>query len=78
MIEKVVRTFASLRETDEGIFKVKDVEKNGVIEESVQKISDTSDRVFVENGEIIGVECPDYLDKQFYIDLAYKRLKSFI
>lgn len=78
MNEKVVRTFASLRETDEGIFKVKDVEKNGVIEESVQKISDTSDRVFVENGEIIGVECPDYLDKQFYIDLAYKRLKSFI
>lgn len=44
----------------------------------LHKISNTPKNVFVDNSDIKGKEVPNNLDRQFYIDLANKRLKDFI
>ena len=76
--EKVIRTFASTREEDKGLFKVKKMKnKDGDLVRSVQKVADNSDKVFIDNENIEGKECPDHLDREWYIDAAVKRLKSF-
>ena len=36
-----------------------------------------SEHIFIDNDNIINKKCPNYLDKQWYIDEAIKRLKSF-
>ena len=41
------------------------------------KFGNTPDHCFIENGNINGVKCPDRLDKQYYINLAEKRLGDF-
>ena len=42
-----------------------------------EKFANTPLHCFIENGDINGVKCPDKLDKQYYIDLAHKRLIDF-
>ena len=44
-----------------------------------EKFAGQSDHVFIENGDIHGKKCSEYadLDKQWYIDLVYKRLEDF-
>ena len=32
---------------------------------------------FINNGNVVGKKVSDRLDKQYYIDLAYKRLRDF-
>ena len=44
----------------------------------LEKISYTPDRSFIDNGNIIGKKVPDYLDRNWYINLAKERLDSFI
>lgn len=76
--ERVIRTFASTRETDPQLFKVKlTTNKEGDTVKSIQKVANNSEHVFIDNENIVGKECPEYLDKQWYIDEAIKRLKSF-
>lgn len=76
--EKVIRTFACTKDLP-GVFKVKDkVNKDGIQLESLEKIANTPERCFIDNGNIIGKKCPDYLDKQYYIDMTKKRVKDFI
>lgn len=72
--EKVHRVFASTRETDKGIYKVK-IEKG---QKSYEKVAYTPDRCFINNEDIHNAEIPDYLDKQYYIDLANERIRQFI
>lgn len=68
---KVIRVFASKSLSDFAIMKV----KHGNLPE---KIANTPDRVFIDNNKVIGKEIPDYLDKNWYIKLANKRLDDFV
>jgi len=69
--DKTFRVFASLREEDGGIFK----QKKG---ENPAKFSNTSEKCFIDNESMEGKPVPDYLDRQFYIDLAQKRVNHFL
>jgi hypothetical protein len=69
--EKTFRVFASKLETEGGIYKVKNHEKNP------EKFQDTPEHCFIVNEEVNGVEIPQKLDKGWYIDLAIKRLNDF-
>lgn len=68
---KVLRGFASNSSIDYPIMKVKDDNK-------IEKIANTPDKVFIDNGNIIEKSVPDKLDRGWYISLAKKRLDEFI
>jgi DNA polymerase len=68
---KSYRVFASRRETDGRLLKCGG--KTG----KPQKFANTSDHCFIFNGDVTGVKVPPELDRQWYIDLAKKRLKHF-
>lgn len=76
--EKVLRVFASKNEDNPGVFKAKLKIKDGVEQEVPDKVANTPDHCFINNDDIKGVEVPDYLDKEYYIDLARKRLNDFL
>lgn len=46
---------------------------------TIEKFAGQSDHVFIENGDIHNAKCSDYpkLDKNWYIELVYKRLEDF-
>ena len=69
--EKCFRVFASLRDGDGGIFKVKNQTKNP------EKFANTPEKCFILNDKVIYTPIPDYLDRQWYIDLANQRLQDF-
>ena len=69
--EKVLRVFASKDESAQGIFKVKG-------EDKIEKIGNTPEKCFIYNENVIDVKVPPQLDKQYYIDMAYKRLSDFL
>lgn len=69
--EKCVRVFASKRERDGGLFKI-----HGTTGRAA-KVENSPEHCFFWNESINGVCCPSRLDKQWYIDLARKRLKDF-
>lgn len=71
--DKTFRVFASKNTADTSIGKVKD--KNGA--EVVEKFANTPEHCFIENGDVNGVTVPSKLDKQYYIDVALKRLSEF-
>ena len=66
------RVFASRSLSDGGIFKKKNEEKNK------EKFANSPERVFIENGDITNMKVPRKLDKKWYVDLAYKRIKQFV
>lgn len=69
--EKILRVFASTLESDLSVFKVKE-------EGRVEKISYTPEKCFIYNDNVIDVVVPIKLDKQYYIDMANKRLQDFL
>lgn len=69
--EKVLRVFASKDEEAKGVFKVKGKDK-------IEKLANTPDKCFINNEDIVGVEVPENLDKQYYIDLAKETLSDFL
>jgi hypothetical protein len=69
--EKVLRVFASNDENAKGVFKVKG-------ENKVEKIANTPEKCFIDNDEVKDKKVPNYLDKQYYIDIAYNRLDDFL
>ena len=69
--EKVLRVFASLRDDDKGVFKVKN-------EKKVEKIANTPDKCFIFNEDVKYEKCPDYLDRSYYIELAKEQLNDFL
>ena len=71
MNERTFRVFASTREEDGLIQKCKGEGKNP------EKFANTPLKCFVENGNLIGKIAPNYLDRQYYVDLAKKRLADF-
>ena len=72
--EKVHRLFASTRDEDKGIYKMK-IEKG---EKNYEKIANTPDKCFIDNTEVLGKIVPDYLDRQYYIDAAKERIRQFL
>lgn len=68
---KVLRVFASKSATDSSVMKVK-------IGEKPEKIGNTPDRAFIDNDNIIGKNVPEKLDREWYINLAKKRLEDFM
>lgn len=71
--DKTFRVFASKDQENSFIGKVK--LKNG--SEVVEKFANTPDHCFIENGEVNFADVPQQLDRQYYIDMAKKRLEQF-
>ena len=73
--ERVVRIFASNDENDSGVFKVKDKMKDGVMIEGYEKIADTSEHCFIDNGDITNKDIPSNLDVNYYINWVKKEIR---
>lgn len=69
--EKCIRIFASKYLSDPGVTKVS--ERTG----KPAKISNSPAHCFIYNDEVNDVKAPSKLDKEWYINLAYKRLNDF-
>lgn len=69
--EKTVRVFASNRSNDGGLRKFH------IKTEKSQKFQNSPLKTFIYNDDVNGVNAPRHLDKQWYIDMANKRLKDF-
>lgn len=69
--EKCVRAFASVNKSDKGLFKRKSAHATS------EKVAGTPDNCFIVNDNVEGVKISSKLDKQWYIDLASKRLEAF-
>ena len=67
---KAYRVFASKDHNDGRLLKC-DGTRNPA------KFGNTPDHCFIENGDIRDMKIPSKLDRQYYIDLAYKRLDDF-
>lgn len=70
---KAYRVFASRDNSDGRLLKCKPTEKGN----KKDKFGNTPDHCFIENGDITEMKIPSKLDKQYYIDLAKKRLEDF-
>lgn len=70
---KCYRVFASKDPSDGRLLKVKKKE-TGMVGE---KFANTPESCFIFNDDVTDVKVPTKLDKQWYIDLAHKRLNDF-
>lgn len=71
LTDKCFRVFASTRESDGMIGRVK------AGKAKPEKFGNTSEHSFIDNGDVHGKKCPGYLDKSWYIQLAKTRLAQF-
>lgn len=69
--EKCIRIFASKNRSDAGVQKVHATTGRPA------KIPNSPEHCFIFNEEVNGVRVPEQLDKQWYINLAKKRLEDF-
>lgn len=70
--DKTLRVFASARSRDCGVYKLK-----STVSKNPEKFAFTPDKCFIDNGDIIDKTVPEYLDRQWYIDLTKERLLQF-
>lgn len=71
--QKAYRVFASKRPTDGRLLKCKMTDKG----EKKDKFGNTPNQCFIDNGCMDGLGVPTHLDRQYYIDLAWKRIRDF-
>lgn len=71
LTDRCFRVFASTRESDGMIGRVK------AGKAKPEKFGNTSEHSFIDNGDVHGKKCPDYLDKAWYIQLVKTRLAQF-
>nr|DAF38905.1 MAG TPA: DNA polymerase [Caudoviricetes sp.] len=71
LTDRCFRVFASIRESDGMIGRVK------AGKAKPEKFGNTSEHSFIDNGDVHGKKCPGYLDKSWYIQLAKTRLAQF-
>lgn len=69
--EKCIRIFASKNQHDAGVTKV------SVRTGKPEKVQNSPNHCFIWNDSVNGVKCPSKLDKNWYINLAERRLKDF-
>ena len=74
--DKTFRVFASKDQNKGGIFKVSGKIVKGR-EKNPEKFGNTPDHCFFINDDVTNLPIPDELDKQYYIDVAWDRLKDF-
>ena len=70
LVNKAYRIFASRDNNDGRLMKCDGVRNPA-------KFGNTPDKCFIFTDDLTGVAIPDKLDRQWYIDLAYKRLNDF-
>lgn len=70
LTDKVYRVFASRCNDDGIVYKFK-TGKNP------EKFASCPEHAKIVNTDIRGMKVPEWLDKQFYIDMAWDRIKSF-
>ena len=70
LVNKAYRVFASRDNLDGRLLKCDGVRNPA-------KFGNTPDHCFIDNGDIIGKPIPDKLDKEYYVNLAKKRLEDF-
>jgi DNA polymerase len=73
LLDKTFRVFASKDPFDGCIGKIKI--KNG--QYVTEKFANTPEHCFIWNDDVNGVPVPEDLDKQYYVDVAKKRLEQF-
>jgi hypothetical protein len=78
LAERVLRVFASTDVNAKGVFKVKLKIKDGIEQEVADKIPNTPERCFIDNDDVKEKLIPDYLDKNYYIEVARERLNAFL
>ena len=71
---KVHRVFASKRQSDGSIYKLK-IEK-GI--KSYEQFANTHTHLFIDNEDVHDKSIPEYLDKEYYINEAKKRIDMFL
>jgi hypothetical protein len=69
--DKTYRVFASNRKEDGGLFKQKG-------DDNPAKFADTPDNCYIDNDEVLGKEVPSHLDRDWYIELSYKRINHYL
>lgn len=70
--ERVIRVFASTKESDEGIFKKKTTDA------TYEKVPKTPEHAFIYNESVNDMAPPCHLDREHYIEMAKGRLDDFI
>lgn len=75
---KAYRVFASTDLDDKRLLKCKRIEKNNQIIVKKDKFGNTPDHCFVCNDDIKGVGVPAKLDRDYYVNLAKKRVIDFV
>lgn len=70
---KAYRTFASNDSNDKRLMACRNTDKG--LER--KKFGGTADNCFICNDDLTNMEIPSKLDRQWYIDEAYKRIKAF-
>lgn len=73
LVNKAYRTFAS-RDNSDGMLKACRYTEKGL---EKKKFGGTADNCFICNDDLSNMEIPSKLDRQWYIDQAYKRIKAF-
>lgn len=71
LTDKTFRVFASIHENDHFIGKQK---SEGA---TIEKFANTPEHVWIDNDDIRNKKVSNNLDKNWYIELAYKRLEQF-
>ena len=74
LTEKTFRVFASTDQNDTWIGKMKYKEGGRL---AAERFANTPEHCFIYNGDVNGRKVPNNLDKQYYIDIAKKRLAQF-
>ena len=69
--EKCIRVFASTNPHKGGVFKV------SASTGKPMKIANSPEHCFLNNDDVNEAPCPPELDKQWYVEMALKRLKDF-
>lgn len=69
--DRTLRVFASKDLLDGGVYKVK---KGG----NPEKFADTSTNCFIINGDIKNMGVPEKLDRDFYLNMAKRRISQFM
>ncbi len=69
--EKILRVFASKNYSDKGVYKVNSKGKP-------EKIAGTPERCFIDNRDINNKRISRKLDRDWYIDVAKKRIIDFV
>lgn len=75
---KAYRVFASTDPDDKRLLKCKRIEKSDKLIVKKDKFGNTPDNCFVCNDDIKGVSVPSKLDRDYYVNLAKKRVIDFV